>query len=168
VPPLIIQSAVPFVTPTFTPASPPILTPNASQIERWREYQTALADAILIEYNYYPEDALCEWDILGHSGREVYVWAVCQNKFSDASIPAIIHLVSDESISAVEIPRTGSDYDSDVQGIFPKDIQAKFLSYYPYPFGRVWEMLKHIEWRQKHIEEPPLIILSATTVVPTP
>ena len=88
----------PTSTPTaieYTPSSvptqplpPPILTPDAIQVERWKEYQTELAKVIFSvapsrsERKYTSEDykdALCEWDILGQSDQEIYIWAACRS-----------------------------------------------------------------------------------------
>jgi hypothetical protein len=85
-PPTFTPTDLPTSIPTEPP--PPILTPDAIQVERWQEYQTELAKALYSydpndpshQEGYYPgadKDALCEWDILGQSGQEVYVWAAC-------------------------------------------------------------------------------------------
>src|SRR5688500_3590697 len=70
------------VTPSPLPTEPiiPILTPDAIQVEKWKEYEGELAKLVLsdsgAEFPRY-KDALCEWDILGRAGDEVYVWAQC-------------------------------------------------------------------------------------------
>ena len=71
------------VTPSPLPTQPtvPVITPDPIQVERWKEYQTELAKLVLAQHssNEFPfyETALCEWDILGRSDQEVYVWAMC-------------------------------------------------------------------------------------------
>src|ERR1700752_32529 len=70
------------IGPTITPTRPgeTLITPEALQVERWKEYQTALAKNVLAHLP--PEEVLCEWEILSRSGNDVYVWAVCQGKVS--------------------------------------------------------------------------------------
>ena len=81
--------------PTRMPTKPGsvLFTPDVAQVEMWMEYQTALAKAIL---SYLPqEEVLCEWEILGRSGNDVYMWAVCRGKDSGGSMPVVIQLESD-------------------------------------------------------------------------
>ena len=87
---------IPSPMPT-QPAIPTMLSPDPIQVERWREYQTALAKSFL---SYLPaEEVICEWDILGRSDQEVYVWAVCEGPvatvtgtvWSATSSPAVMH-----------------------------------------------------------------------------
>lgn len=205
------MSVPPTVTPMDTivviPATPPpaqppipILTPDAIQMERWKEYQTELAKALLSfpppERRYDPEEyknALCEWDILGRSGQEVYVWADCVS--ADGLVrrgnPAAIYLEPDGSIREVSVARAGADprtqfavYDLH---LFPIYIQEKLCLYYF--FGTVPQcgsiipnylpgnglssrervLISHLEYRKGHAEEPPLVVLSAMpTAIPTP
>lgn len=155
------------VTPSPLPTQPtiPIITPDAIQVERWREYQTALAKGILPTYSF--ENILCEWDILARSGQEVYVWAVCASpKVSDLR-PVVIHLEVDGSVHSVEIPERGSS--SDINRMFPEEAQVKFSLYIGDSLfnGRLKEMLNHLIYRETHPEEPPLIVLLATPI-PTP
>jgi hypothetical protein len=166
---------IPTPLPTPLPTLPiiPMITPDAIQVERWKEYEDALARTLL---SFLPrEEVICEWDILGRSDQKVYVWAVCTNIissgtspisgteiFSSPSIPAVIHLGEDGSVQSVEIPGAGSDYARDISRMFPLDVQEEFNRYH---FGRAREMLEHAAWRRTHPEEPPLIVLSAT---PTP
>ena len=75
------STATPFLsTPSPWPTVPFIITPNADQLTRWREYEKALAEKFIS--HHIPEDVLCEWVLLGQSAQEVYVWANCK------SIPA--------------------------------------------------------------------------------
>ena len=141
--------------PTFPP--PPILTPDALQVKRWREIEKELARGILPMFPI--ETVLCEWDILGHSKQEVYVWAICASLAGDDERPAVIRL-EDGSFYNVEIPERGVS--SDIDRIFPKEIQMKFSFYTGGFYGRLEEMYNHIKYRQVHPEEPPLVILSAT------
>lgn len=185
--------------PTFPP--PPILTPDANQVERWKEYQTELAKALFSyvsltdpQNRYGPEeykDALCEWDILGQTSQEVYVWAACKAaKFFNSSImdmvgieenPVVINLEPDGSIQKVNIIRTGFKYSLPVYDfqLFPIDAQEKLCLYYfsdlvpqcfntistykpaEYPQPRLGTLFLHIGYRKSHPEEPPLVVLTA-------
>ncbi|MBN8580604.1 MAG: hypothetical protein J0L96_08025 [Anaerolineae bacterium] len=154
--PTVIPTATPQATliPTIPP--PPILTPDAIQVERWREYQTELAKKLVSKFPV--EIVLCEWDILGRSEQEVYVWAVCAAPGYVASKPAVIYFKTDGAIQDVEIAVYGSTWDSDIQRLFPEDVQEKIAS--GIFLQRSAELKNHIEWRRTHLDEPPLIILS--------
>ncbi len=162
--PTVISTATPKATliPTLPP--PPIITPDAFQVERWREYETALAKSILPMFEYM---VLCEWDILGRSELEVYVWAICRNPAGDDSRPAVIHLEIDGSILEVKIPKRGTP--SNVNELFPKEIREKFSLYaLGATFdGRRKEMYQHLLYRETHPETPPLVVLSSYTPLPT-
>jgi len=169
VPPTFTPTVTAIIAPTPTPAPQPfipILTPDAIQVERWKEYQTVLAKSLL---SYLPpEEVLCEWDILGASEQILYIWVVCESAipfgttstgtdmYSSSSTPALIRLDENGSIQNVEIPAPGI---SDYQKMFPDYVQEKFESY---RFGKARKLSDHIEWRRTHPDEPPLIILSAT------
>ena len=170
--PTVIPTATPQATliPTLPP--PPILTPDAIQIERWREYQTELAKAVLSGYLGLDPDiykyALCEWDILGRSGQELYVWAYCSvSDGRGADFPTAVYLESDGSVQSVEVPSRGSTWESDINKMFPKEVQEKFDTYTRYSLfdGRIREMIDHIKYREQHPDVPPLTILSAMPAV---
>ena len=149
------------VTPSPMPARPTfaVITPDAVQVERWREYQSALANSFSFSLS---ELALCEWDILGQTNQEVYVWAVCENLGgSSVSAPAVIHLGANGSIQNVENPK---HWNSDIPRMFPTEIQEKF-DYYR--FGRANELLAHIAWRRMHPDEPPLMPAATLEVAPS-
>ena len=157
------------ITPSPMPTQPflPLITPDAIQVARWKEYEAALAMSL----NFPPQDTLCEWDILGTDEKVLYVWVVCEsilpigitstgkNLYPLSSTPALIRIKNDGTIDVVDVPGPGV---SNYPKMFPDYIQAKFEFY---RFGRAGEMSNHIEWRRTHPEAPPLIILSAT---PTP
>lgn len=162
------QTAQPTGTPTFvtvTPSPiptlppPPLITPDAVQVERWKEYQSALAEKF-IPVSFPIELVLCEWDILGQTEQELYVWAVCVAPGYEAMRPAVIYLGGDGSIQKVEAPIYGSKWDSDIRMMFPEDVREKIYS--EDFFQRSMELKKHIEWRQTHLGEPPLIIVSVS------
>lgn len=173
-PPLIVFSATPTPAPVPTQPIIPLITPDAIQVERWREYQAELAKLVLsdsgAEFPLY-EDALCEWDILGHSNQEVYVWAVCATPNSLGEKPAVIHLETDGSVRDVKVVFHGSSWDSRIRELFPIDVQEKIYLYSSFsPFsGRPLDLRIHLGHRLKHPEVPPLIVVSAmTTVTPVP
>ncbi len=174
-----------------TPVPAPILTPDAIQVERWQEYQAELAKA-LFSYAYQnyatkldPEGALCEWDILGQSGQEVYVFAACVMAKSRGGwrIPAIIYLEPDGSVREVKLPETHPEYQGEYRyydfDLFPIEVQEKFCYYYelsPYPCppgiwypSRIDVLYAHLEYRKTHPGEPPLVVLlAAPTATSTP
>jgi len=166
-PPHLLEVPPPSPLPTQPPI--PIITPDAIQVERWREYQIELAKSLI--YFLPPEETFCEWDILGQSGQEVYVWAVCGSSKGDDSRPAIIHIEPDGSVNNAEILERGSS-DADIDRMFPKEAQAKFIFYTGNSIfnGRRREMYDHLIYRETHPEEPPLNVLSAimTTIATTP
>jgi hypothetical protein len=184
--PVTITSAIPGVISTLTPSLPvptstltpipatasplptnprvTLITPDSAQLERWREYETALAKTFLPFLP--PDEVLCEWELLGQSDQEVYVWAECRStipigdtgQFSGADIPAVIHLGTDGVVQSVKIPGAGTDYGPDIRKMFPLDVQVMI-------FGRLIDFNRlsaHLEWRRDHPEEPPLIVFDAT------
>jgi len=175
--PLSVLSATPIITailPTPLPTQPtiPVITPDAIQVERWEEYQTALAKTFFPS-SFIPGQFLCEWEILGRSDQEVYVWAVCMSTFSiegigvpyEGDMPAVLHIKSDGIVQSVEVPGGGSSYASDIRRMFPLDAQERY-------FGKLipfQELIDHLSWRREHTKELPLIVLSAIpTATPTP
>ena len=174
------QTARPTFTPTATvvyptpsplPTQPPfpVITPDAIQVERWREYQAELAKTIM-EKEASVGQVLCEWEILGRAtpGKEVYVWALCTTSFPIgdtinpmypmASIPAVIRLNEDNSIENVEIPGAGSDYARDIRRMFPLSAQERIFDH----LVDYQKLMEHLEWRRIHKEEPPWIVFSVT------
>ncbi|HMV94754.1 MAG TPA: hypothetical protein PKN81_13045 [Anaerolineales bacterium] len=160
--PMIVLSSTPIPTSTLIPATetpspvptdPIILmiTPDSIQVERWREYQTALAKTIM---SY--ELALCEWEVLGRSENEIYVWATCRILDNGSDSPAVIHLGVDGAIQKVEIP--GTNWSSDIREMFPIEIQEIFLN----NLMNYQQLSDHLTWRIEHPEESPLIVLSST------
>lgn len=188
------------VMPTQTPF--PMITPDAVQVKRWREYQTELAKVLFSfdpkhpETRYDPEaykDALCEWDILGRSGQELYVWAECIS--ADGLVlrrnPTMVHLTLDGLIQKVNVPSVVINFHDQTQTydlhVFPTYVQEKLCLYYFYGFvpqcheitsaynpvfhlhSREEAMLSHLEYRKSHTDEPPLVVLSVMSVIsPTP
>jgi len=143
-PPTVLSTSTPAATPTPTQPIVPILTPDAIQVETWKEYQAELAKVVLSFNPDHPEgydpeaykDALCEWDILGQSGQEVYVWAMCAstNGLNRPMNPAVIYLKPDGSIREVNIARAGMDRRNQLAvydlHLFPMNVQEKLCLYY--------------------------------------
>jgi hypothetical protein len=157
------------ITPSPLPTEPiiPLLTPDANQVERWNEYEEALAKAFFKSY-FQPEEAVCEWVILGQADRVVYVWADCTGIYSAgpsaASIPAAIHIATDGSIESVEIPGDGTAYGPSVRRIFPPNVQEKIFSNQEI-FSQA--QVDRLRWRRAHPNEPPLIVLPFLPAQPT-
>ncbi len=162
-PPPTLTLTITLINPTPTPARLfiPIITPDAIQVERWKEYQTALALSLLSKFP--PEFILCEWIILGQSGQEVYVVAVCGSSGARSSRPAVIYLNPDGSIQNVESVGYGSTRSLNIQRLFPPDIQEMIYSESTHMISE--QLREHLDWRLSNHEEPPLIVLSA---IPTP
>lgn len=137
-----------------TPTLP--VVPIQTSVPRWKIYERALAKAVVNK-----DDGLCEWEILGESGNEVYVWALCKVREpigSAGSVPAVIQLGENGEIDQVIIPRDGNYYPVDVQALFPAEIQARGLSNSPFN-GALAE--NHIDERMKS-NGPPFIAISGT------
>jgi hypothetical protein len=148
------------VQKTPTSRSPSNVHPTPTpKLERWVEYQNALSSVFLPL-----TPGLCEWDILGQAGKEVYVWAICQVADSDKgtamSAPAVIYLAEDKSIEKVEVPRDGSLYSIDIRQMFPQELQGKILSQ---SIDNLQEMWAHIQSRH-NAPEPPLIVTSGVSL----
>jgi len=169
-PPLVPTSTFIPVTPSPLPTQPItlVITPDPTQVKRWKEYETALAKAIFPS-SFVPGEFLCEWEILGQSDQEVYVWTVCMSIFSiegvgvpyGGSVPAVIHIGTDGAVQSVKIPGGGTDYASDIRKMFPLDVQERIFN----NLINYRQLSEHVEWRREHSEEPPLVVFSAT---PTP
>lgn len=167
------ESTPVIIAPTSMPPQPIIsmITPDPTQVKDWKGYEAALAIALFPPKNnpQSPDEFVCEWEILGQSNQEVYVWTVCMSIFSVGSaglpyhieMPAVIYIGANGTVQSVEIPRGGSHYASDIHRMFPKDAQEKY-------FGKLihfQELTDHLRWRREHPEEPPLIIIG---IAPTP
>ncbi len=125
----------PLVTPTAAPeavatavsaqTAGDLLPPANGVTHTWRDYEIALVRAILPATL---ANGVCDWEVLGHSGQEVYVWAFCaaQQPGADiaaASVPAVLSLADDGHTVTARIPRDGSYYPGDVQALFPVAVQ---------------------------------------------
>jgi len=164
-----VTSTIAFPTPSPLPTQRvfAVITPDQIQMERWDEYEDALATT-LFPPEYIPQSPnqfLCEWEILGRSEQEIYVWATCMSIFPAGSdgypyhgeIPAVIHIGANGAVQSVEIPRGGSEYASDIRRMFPPSAQERYFDKL-IPFQ---ELTDHLRWRRDHPDVPPLIVLSA-------
>jgi hypothetical protein len=160
-PPLVILNSL---STQPTPIIIPWITPDPIQAERWWEYQRALAEQL----SYLPpEQMLCEWEVLGRSGNEVYVWAICgEVTGGNVGLEGLLRIdVRDDGSVQNAIPSGtgGQGFPSDIRKMFPPEVQERYFR------GQVHfqELVDHLRWRQMpgHQAEPPLVILKAT---PTP
>jgi hypothetical protein len=141
------------------------ITPEPAQLERWKEYEKALAKKLMPLAS--AKKVICEWEPLGRSDEKLYVWAICTEPdplmeisplfFPVATIPAVLHFRADGAIQNVEIPEYGSNYLPDLRRLFPADIFRTSAD--------VGGMEQHLNFRRGHPNEPPLIVLNST---PTP
>ena len=185
IPTLVSPTSVPTPTlkpvtliPSPLPTQPTIavFTPDPIQVERWKDYQTELAKLVLAQHAgnevLLDETALCEWDILGRSDQEVYVWAMCSSPHSGDIKPALIHLMPDGSIQKVEVPFHGSNWEFTIRKLFSSDVREKIDAYFissSSNTGRAEELRIHLQYRLTHPEVPPLIVFSALlTKTPMP
>lgn len=124
----------------------------------WMEYENALAEALL------RDKGLCEWEIWGQQGQEVYVWAECQvsssAEGSAASVPAVMYLAPDRTIEKVILPRDGINYGTDIEKLFPQAVQTLINSN---SFDAV-QAMKHIEIRRQDPSIPPMIVEAGVTL----
>ncbi len=152
-------------TPSPRPTIPTFITPNHDQLDRWQEYEKALAKSHLSLHP--PEEVLCEWEIIGQSEQELYVWAICSGTFyvgntghrPIASIPSVIHLGLNGAVESAEVPGNGSAYARDIRNMFPESAQEIIFSRL-INFRRLSE---HLEIRLDN-PAPPLIVLDTTQV----
>lgn len=176
---VVLPTAIPTSTltpvtdiPTPLPPQPTIafITPDAIQVERWKEYEDELAKLVLsnsgADFPRY-EDALCEWDVLGRSGQDIYVWAECTAGSGVGRGPAVVYLEQDGSIRDVIYAFPSPSRDVTISRLFPEDIQAKIYTYFSSEWSR--ELQRHLNYRLTHPDVPPLIVLSGMlTASPTP
>lgn len=141
----------------FIPSDP-------DQLERWKEYETALANQLLPQYPL--DKVLCEWELTEKHEQRVHVWAICITTitsadvgnyyFPAASVPAVIHLDASGTVQNVETPRYGDDYVSDFWRLFPNGAWKTLPN--------ILAMEKHLHWRRINPAEPPLVVLNATAI----
>jgi|GEM_PF-3928790 len=128
--------------------------------QRWVLYERALASILLGPVGETHPDAsrdqgLCEWEIWGQQGNEVYVWAECQVTDSAegtaTSAPAVVRLAEDGSIAEVVMPDEGW---GNIRDLFPEDVLARIFDN---EFDAV-KAMEHIAQRRVDPSIPPLIV----------
>ncbi|MGB2964350.1 MAG: hypothetical protein WBB69_10235 [Anaerolineales bacterium] len=148
--------------PSATPS--PIPTQLPSIPERWREYEIALAQSMIPSTS--TEEVICEWEVLGESENELYVWAVCTTTFpypqTDDIFPgvqnaAVIHLGEDGEALNVNTARDGTHFEVDVIVMLPASASKKVLSN-TIDYKRLED---HLLFRKDNPFEPPLYALDA-------
>lgn len=148
IPKVSTTTSIPEATPTIPP---PWIAPTPTSLPRWRQYELALSQAVLKS-----DTGLCEWEIWGQSGKEVYVWAFCLDTQgigpAAGTGPAVIYLGENGQIEKVTIPRDGVVYGKDIQSLFPPEVRTKVYVGYEYFDGRAAE--KHIEERRFSLAPP--------------
>jgi hypothetical protein len=164
--PTIYPTAIPWSVATGSPVPTlaGILMPDAVQVEKWKEYEDALAKALfptgtILKHAHPDKKFLCEWEFLGKTDQKVYVWADCMSTPSlyESETLAVIHINRDGAIQSVETPRAGS-YSQDIHKLFPLDVQKMY-------FDRLIDFRRlsdHLRMRITHPEEPPLSVHTAT------
>jgi hypothetical protein len=141
------------------------ISSDPAQLERWKEYQTALAEKLMAQY---PRDkVLCEWELTKIYEQRINVWAVCMTTitsaevgnyyFPVASVPAVINLSADGAVQSVEVPKYGESYLSDFWRLFPNGAWNDLPN--------VSAMEKHLHWRRINRTEPPLVVLNAVAIL---
>jgi len=147
--------ALPEAGNSFIPSDP-------AQLEKWEEYESALAEKLMPRY---PRDkVLCEWELMDKFEQKINVWAICLTTvtspeignyyFPAASVPAVIDLDAGGGVQSLEIPGYGKNYVSDFWRLVPDTIWNQFPN--------VAAMEKHLHRRRTHPAEPPLVVLNAT------
>jgi len=148
----------PTVAPLETSTSIPSRTPSADT-PRWKLYERALSYIFLgppgkTLPDMSSDHGLCEWEIWGQNGNEVYVWALCQVDNANGtatSAPAVIRLGKDGTILEVDMPDEGF---GNLKELFPEDVLAK-ISKYEFPGNAAWD---RIQRRRKDSSILPLIV----------
>lgn len=159
-----VTATVVIPTPSPLPTQPSIffmVTPNALQIERWREYEIALAQSLLP--NFPTSLILCEWIILGQSDlkQEIYMLAVCGMDGASSFLPAVIYLNSDDSIKKVQKIDYGSTFEENLQLLFPSEVQN--IVYSDLTDSSYERLKEHLDFRLANTGYPPLIVTSITS-----
>ena len=115
-------SIPPSLTPGSTATPQPVFAPAPAR----DELERALATRVHGE-----PAALCEWQVLGQTSQDLYVWAVCQSVTNDSAVsaPAVVHLGTNGHVERVDMPRDGSLYAQDVRGLFPEDLGARIFAH---------------------------------------
>lgn len=156
----------PSETPALTPTVAPLVTSTSlpfptlsGDTPRWLLYERALSYIFLGPPGKTLPDmsidhGLCEWEIWGQNGNEIYVWALCQadNAIGTAtSAPTVIRLGKDGTILEVEMPDEGF---GNLKELFPEGVLAK-ITKNEFPGNAAWD---RIQRRRKDSSILPLIV----------
>ena len=139
---------------------PPTVKPTAPVGPPWKRVQCALASALLSPPGQKSR-GICEWQILGKTDAEVYLWAMCQAAGEPegpaVSAPAVIRLDQSGRIVGVDVPRDGERYGPDIRELFPSAIQEVIFNH-NVDTDAMWA---HIQKRHK-TPQPPLVVQGKT------
>ncbi|MFO7943537.1 MAG: hypothetical protein R6U51_04465 [Anaerolineales bacterium] len=153
------RTSAPTAAAQSTPLSPTV-EPTAPGGTPWKRVQCALASALLSPPGQKSR-GICEWQILGKSDAEVYLWAMCQAAGEPegpaVSAPVVIRLDQSGRIVGVDVPRDGELYGPDVRELFPSSIQEVIFSH-NIDTDAMWA---HIQKRHK-TPQPPLVVQEKT------
>jgi len=172
VPSLVTPEPTPSIMQAGTTVTP-IPTQLAGILKNWRGYEIALAQSMIPSF---PTDqVICEWEVLGESVNELYVWAACMttvpypqtdDAYPSINTAAVIHLSDDGEALAIERPSGGMNYANEIREMFPVEAQEKFFSN-----SIEYKRLKdHLLFRKDNSFTPPLYAIDAArpTHAPTP
>jgi hypothetical protein len=137
----------------------PSSTPTPAGQIPWRQYELALLRASVRDIN-----GRCEWELIGHAEREVFVWAKCQSSSDEPTImsfPAVIYISLNGKISGAQLPRDGNDFLPSMNKLFPPEVVKTIVLVHRFPIAD----LDHIAART-HPLDPPLIIALGTAMPP--
>ena len=162
---------IPSAIPTHTPT--PIPTQLAGILKHWREYEIALGQSMLPTSP--TDEVICEWEVLGESDNELYVWAFCtttapyaqtEDVYPSISTPAVIQLDEKDEVLSVIRPGGGTHYAPDIREMFPIKVQEIIFSY----SFNLQRLKNHLFLRKENSYMSPLVVLDAArpTHTPTP
>jgi hypothetical protein len=164
------ETSIPLIyalTPSAVPTSPlaSTLSPEIDEVLRWKEYEDALGELLL---GFLPRGKyICEWEVLGRSEFERYLWAVCtgtvtigelSSHYPSAEMPVLVHTEMGGAIRSMEIPGAGTLYAEDIRRMFPEYVQTRIFKD-QIDYSRLSD---HLILRRVDLNEPPLIAIDAT------
>jgi len=110
------------------------LPATPATLPRWRLYERALGDILNGPAgNTHPDvsrdHGICEWEIWGQNGKDVYVWALCEVHFQGSpvtatSAPAIVRLGQNDEITQVIMPAEGW---GNIRSLFPESVLTRIF-----------------------------------------
>lgn len=142
---------------------PPLPTVTGEDVDApaWRQIESAISNALL-----GPGEGKCEWEVWGWLKQERFIWAFCQGgpelNATAASMPLVVRLASDGSVETIHYPQEGTDYTSNVKGLFPPAVQEKI-------FANEFDLftaVNHLETRWNYPSMPPAIYSRAGDPLP--